>query len=1015
MDGHAVLAALRGKLPSVPSERPAAPIDTDIVVDNDLGMLADPVAHHAETVVPDVAPLQAPAVVPPAEVPVMHQSRASTKRAYKPNRPSRKGVKQAHKPHSGQRDGMAAVRKRAATLTKRIGVRVQKLAAGGGLPKPVRKAVRRDAVLDLAGRVPGPVSCKPASSAKVADAAWEAGVARLTCGASNERFELLRRLSLGNLAFVASMQGATVAKSPDLSGAWWRQSVARGWQLRLHAGDVVIAGGRAKWHAGGAAGGGSHVVVGTALTHDIGGFVLGKTHVICQDMVAEAGVFFEWNAASGRFFLLAEPLIFSAKDRPPSELSAQALPPLPQDTDTPAGADRLDALVVLPLGALSRCAEDGHSPVKHGLGDVMWVLDEPHPRAIRKAFYRCEKCQASPVGEDGFKIRRFRKVPTVADICAYFPKVADVGMVFQAGYTYYTIFFLIALASHFCLRPQINELQTWLAERWGLASLGLVIAHSLSEFGTERSQVADDAVGATGDVPWMLDALRNSEVLIGLVERFVSCFLDGLCEQVESEAWLADSAIFGADVCIKLAKVVVHRIRGRKGRVVRLYTGVLLHMGVRGLLLSVPMLVRRETNQAYKLSLKPRLARLRRQASQLGMPNAGLPMGAFVDTLGFEAGLTEAVREEYHGIVSAADPSRALADGFQVGKDGSHLNWHLEKYASKLTFDYELGVDCHRDMIARHNNPDPTADAQRVLAPGSWQNLLVLVPVLQALLCRWAGAAREYYRANVAGQEMASSVKIFLERSDVVIHPLWDRVFPKAAEARSTKRRGCARVPRVFVERLAHVVGAILHAASHAWGYTSDREWTEEVECFRSMFSVAVYSVGHPSWLEGRREEVCESEEVNKAAPRRQTPLVTEVISKHLDNLLTARIRHGLRVGRELALVCAQAGVQKASGTTDIDSLCHELEVLMLRRQVTTLSPERAQMIFKTLFLRVHSRRQLKGALPIIAQGQTTLGLLVLQIQQLLMLGRSPEHLAGTIEAWSAAQPKLARDGGGGL
>ena len=187
-------------------------------------------------------------------------------------------------------------------------------------------------------------------------------------------------------------------------------------------------------------------------------------------------------------------------------------------------------------------------------------------------------------------------------------------------------------------------------------------------------------------------------------------------------------------------------------------------------------------------------------------------------------------------------------------------------------------------------------------------------------------------------------------------------------------------VPRVFVERLAHLLEVQLHKASLAWGYADDREGTEEVDCFRAYFSTAVYSEGHPSWLQESRDGVRESEEVTQKLSRRQMPLVTPLIGKHLNNLLTDRIRHGLRVGRELALVCAQAGVEKASGTTDIDALCNELEILLLRRGVTALSPAHAGMIFKTLFLRVHARRQLKGALPTIAHGQTTLGILILQI-----------------------------------
>ena len=67
--------------------------------------------------------------------------------------------------------------------------------------------------------------------------------------------------------------------------------------------------------------------------------------------------------------------------------------------------------------------------------------------------------------------------------------------------------------------------------------------------------------------------------------------------------------------------------------------------------------------------------------------------------------------------------------------------------------------------------------------------------------------------------------------------------------------------------------------------------------------------------------------------------------------------------------------------------------------------------MFKMLFLRVHSRRQLKGILPTMAHGQTTLGLLLIQIQQLLMLSRSPGHMSTMVRAWSEAQPALPRDG----
>ena len=189
-----------------------------------------------------------------------------TKRPYRPNRPSRKGLPHApHKPHTGKKDGRTALRKRADRLQKRIGLRSKKLQGGGGLPMMARKAVRRDAVLRSVDHAPDSVSLKPRSSIATPDSAWKAGVCRLTCGARDDRFELLRRLSLGNIAFVASMPDGTAGAAPSITENWWRDSVCRGWQLQLNAGEVVIAGGRAKWRGGGPGGGGRLAVLATGL------------------------------------------------------------------------------------------------------------------------------------------------------------------------------------------------------------------------------------------------------------------------------------------------------------------------------------------------------------------------------------------------------------------------------------------------------------------------------------------------------------------------------------------------------------------------------------------------------------------------------------------------------------------------------------------------------------------------------------------------------------------------------
>lgn len=224
MDGHAVLAALRANVnPGLAS--PAASSSTADNISKERAPLID--------------------VMSDGERETSTQEQANPpKRRYVFGRKSRKGFK-PHKPpkkYIGEKDGLTKVRRRAARLQKRIGIRVHKLAGGGGLPKRKRKAVRRDAVLDAAASATGPVACKPMTSESVSDAAWVAGVERVTCGARNERFELLRRLTLGNLPFVASMRGATVAGSPNMDQTWWQASLARGWQLRLHSGEVAIAG-----------------------------------------------------------------------------------------------------------------------------------------------------------------------------------------------------------------------------------------------------------------------------------------------------------------------------------------------------------------------------------------------------------------------------------------------------------------------------------------------------------------------------------------------------------------------------------------------------------------------------------------------------------------------------------------------------------------------------------------------------------------------------------------------------
>ena len=122
---------------------------------------------------------------------------------------------------------------------------------------------------------------------------------------------------------------------------------------------------------------------------------------------------------------------------------------------------------------------------------------------------------------------------------------------FQKGNTYYTLGFLLPTASQFIACPQSHLLQEQLVHRWTAYVLGASLRGSWSLLTN-----VDDNSG-DGDVPWMLGALRCTDVLMDFVYLFCSIFLHDLCEEVEEEAWLADSRIFSADVCYKLAKPVM--------------------------------------------------------------------------------------------------------------------------------------------------------------------------------------------------------------------------------------------------------------------------------------------------------------------------------------------------------------------------------------------------------------------------------------------------------------------------
>ena len=242
MDGHAALAALRAGsslLRDSPKVQQGLPVDIAINDQPNTFVALDSFGTQVQGLPATSANICGETHVPHGDGPCVEDPCAnegltsdaatvassrvasSSKRSYKPNRAyaARVGVKQKpNKTYTGQKDGMALVRKRAVKLPEKMGVRMGMLTDGQGQPKPARKAVRRDAVFELVPNVPGTASLEPLSSVATFDVVWKEGVERLTCGARNERFELLRRLTLGNLPFVASMSEANVAASPDIRG-----------------------------------------------------------------------------------------------------------------------------------------------------------------------------------------------------------------------------------------------------------------------------------------------------------------------------------------------------------------------------------------------------------------------------------------------------------------------------------------------------------------------------------------------------------------------------------------------------------------------------------------------------------------------------------------------------------------------------------------------------------------------------------------------------------------------------
>ncbi len=77
---------------------------------------------------------------------------------------------------------------------------------------------------------------------------------------------------------------------------------------------------------------------------------------------------------------------------------------------------------------------------------------------------------------------------------------------------------------------------------------------------------------------------------------------------------------------------------------------------------------------------------MRQQASAVGTPSSGVPVGV-ASRAPWALGL--ASRKQF--MKSCVGPSRALTDGFQGGNGGNHLSWHAAQYDSRENYDFDLG------------------------------------------------------------------------------------------------------------------------------------------------------------------------------------------------------------------------------------------------------------------------------------------------------------------------------------
>jgi hypothetical protein len=683
-------------------------------------------------------------------------------------------------------------------------------------------------------------------------------------------------------------------------------------------------------------------------------------------------------------------------------------------------------LVVTPLEGMESHVQSGHQvSLSTSRSTLLWVLDEPVPRPWISQHFVCHTCRTAPMR------------PSLADVQKCF---ADVKLC-KTGRTWYTMSFLQALSSHFVLHPIKSEMRLWLAERWCQA-----------EFSHRRTQPSffaqsDCELAEQSDTLWLLGALRSSDVLLNLVKAFVENFLGLVAQAIEQDLWLHNSARVGVDVCVKLGKMFAYR-PAKARRFVRLFTGVIIHTGTDGALLSPPLPVLRESGHAYERELTWHLYNKRPSARAEGRLRDGQPCLVTVDHPSFLPGLVRGVTNVYADLMYPLDytpppASEVLADrSYECGTcfalDVNHRNFSFAKHASSKHPDYELALRVHKIMISHWSLPSDDPVHAREGSEGRWAvwpdhphfltGCVGLLETDDALGCsqcqRPASRVCDRCSARVCIGCFSSSRSLPQQKKiDYNFHE------STAALVKDMVSSGIARMKATLthVVRGGHATWTVAHAAAvclfleradiveHPFWLrifttlpptsfvcllqdalllprsgrilpvvSTDSAWCEEVDKFAKFWDSPLSTRGPATWFTKARGDVT-GEECRQGTSASPAPgLMTDLVRRHCKNLKSRAFLQGARAWNHANAMARQSGCVLPSGTTDVDAVCAHLQVILANRQRHVVSVGLGKLLLLIAFLRVVTSKAFSGRAPLICHRNPGIALVIAEASAFL-------------------------------